>query len=172
MPAGVTFDPGGIGKGLAADIVASELMARGALGAMVNLGGDLRVIGEHPDDGPVWTVAIDDPNHRDHDLFHMGFADGGVATSSQLLRRWAGPGGDRHHLLDASTGAPSTSPVGSAVVATGAAWWAEVLAKAALLAGFDAGAELIRANGAVGVLFSLSGQAHDVGLMEQAAVGP
>jgi FAD:protein FMN transferase len=172
LPPGMAIDPGGIGKGLAADLVSAELMAQGAKGAMVNLGGDLRVIGDHPDDGPVWTVVIDDPNQRNRDLFSLGFADGGVATSSQLQRRWAGPGGDQHHLLDPTTGAPSASAVGSAVVAAGSAWWAEVLAKAALLAGFDAGAALIRSHGAAGVLFAIDGAAHDVGLMEQAAVKP
>ncbi len=169
LPAGVAFDPGGIGKGLAADMVATELMVRGAEGAMVELGGDLRIIGEHPDGGPTWTVAIDDPAQRGRDLFRFGFADGGVATSSQLQRRWTTGQGDRHHLLDPTTGAPSASTVGTVVVATGAAWWAEVLAKAALLAGLDGGEQLLRDKQAAGTLFGLDGDAHDVGLLAQAA---
>lgn len=170
LPPGVAFDPGGIGKGLAADMVATELMVRGAEGAMVELGGDLRIIGEHPDGGPTWTVAIDDPAQRGRDLFRFGFADGGVATSSQLQRRWATGRGDRHHLLDPTTGAPSSSTVGTVVVATGAAWWGEVLAKAALLAGFDRGEALLRDKQAAGTLFGLDGDTHDVGLLAQAAL--
>ncbi|MEZ5409694.1 MAG: FAD:protein FMN transferase [Acidimicrobiales bacterium] len=169
LPPGVAFDPGGIGKGLAADMVATELMMRGAEGAMVELGGDLRVTGEHPDGGPTWAVAIDDPAQRGRDLFRFGFADGGVATSSQLQRRWSTGQGDRHHLLDPTTGAPSVSAVGTVVVATGAAWWAEVLAKSALLAGFEAGERLLRAHQAAGTLFGLDGAAHDAGLLAQAA---
>ncbi len=169
LPAGVAFDPGGIGKGLAADMVATELMVRGAEGAMVELGGDLRIIGEHPDGGSTWTVAIDDPAQRGRDLFRFGFADGGVATSSQLQRRWTTGRGDRHHLLDPTTGAASTSTVGTVVVATGAAWWAEVLAKAALLAGFDAGERLLGDSQVAGTLFGLDGHPLDVGLLAQAA---
>ena len=45
LPAGVQLDLGGIGKGLAADLVASGLVERGALGACVALGGDVRVAG-------------------------------------------------------------------------------------------------------------------------------
>ena len=45
LPVGTGFDPGGIGKGLAADVVVAETMASGAAGACVNLGGDLRVDG-------------------------------------------------------------------------------------------------------------------------------
>ena len=43
---GVGFDPGGIGKGLAADIVVGELRASGIAGVMVNLGGDVAVDGD------------------------------------------------------------------------------------------------------------------------------
>ena len=49
LPAGLGFDPGGIGKGLAADLVSDELVRAGADGVCVNLGGDLRVRGEAPD---------------------------------------------------------------------------------------------------------------------------
>src|SRR5262249_59958631 len=45
LPAGVGFDPGGIGKGYAADRVVGRLMSRGARGACVNVGGDIRVAG-------------------------------------------------------------------------------------------------------------------------------
>src|SRR5260370_21488006 len=48
LPAGVGFDPGGIGKGLAADLVVDELLASGASGACVHLGGDTRVAGTPP----------------------------------------------------------------------------------------------------------------------------
>ena len=46
LPAGAGFDAGGIGKGLAADLVARELMAAGAAGVCVNVGGDVRLMGE------------------------------------------------------------------------------------------------------------------------------
>ena len=47
-PAGLVLDPGGIGKGLAADLVAAELCAAGATGALVGIGGDLAARGRHP----------------------------------------------------------------------------------------------------------------------------
>lgn len=42
------IDLGGIGKGYAADLIAAELIAAGAEGVSVNLGGDLRVAGVAP----------------------------------------------------------------------------------------------------------------------------
>ena len=45
LPPGVGFDPGGIGKGLAADLVVDLLLEEGAAGACVDLGGDGRAAG-------------------------------------------------------------------------------------------------------------------------------
>src|SRR6516164_9404681 len=60
LPVGTGFDPGGIGKGLAADLVVDDITTAGAAGVCINLGGDLRVRGEAPTSG-AWTVAVDHP---------------------------------------------------------------------------------------------------------------
>jgi len=60
LPAGVGLDPGGIGKGYAADLVVEELRAAGAAGVCVNLGGDLRAEGRAPGGGS-WVVRIEHP---------------------------------------------------------------------------------------------------------------
>ena len=133
LPAHTGFDPGGIGKGLAADLVVYELLAAGATGVCVNLGGDLRVAGTGPDGGP-WTVAIEHP-WRDEPLALVGLADGAVATSTTLRRTWLAGGTARHHLIDPSTGEPSDTDLNLVSVVTGQAWVAEVLAKAVLLRG-------------------------------------
>src|SRR5439155_6641322 len=80
------FDPGGIGKGLAADMVAQELMDCGARGACVNLGGDLRVEGEGPDAGR-WIVAVEHPRGGDP-VVVAALAAGAIATSTILKRAW------------------------------------------------------------------------------------
>ena len=59
LPAGVGIDPGAIGKGLAADIIVAELMAAGAAGVLVNLGGDLAFAGTTADGSP-WTIGVED----------------------------------------------------------------------------------------------------------------
>src|SRR5947208_7898034 len=60
MPAGVRFDPAGIGKGYAADLLVEALLALGAAGACASPGGDLRVHGAPPSGGP-WAVAVEHP---------------------------------------------------------------------------------------------------------------
>jgi FAD:protein FMN transferase len=133
LPAGTAFDPGGIGKGLAADIVIGELLAAGVAGACVNLGGDLRVAGDNPN-GDAWTIAIEHPS-MDEPLALIGMRAGAVATSTTLRRRWNVDGQTRHHLIDPATGEPSESDLELTTVIAAEAWVAEVVAKAVLLRG-------------------------------------
>lgn len=126
LPAGVRLDLGGIGKGLAADDIATGLLARGATGAMVNIGGDVRVIGT-PSESAAWRVEIEDPR-TDTMCAMVELLDGGVATSTTLRRRWMSGRRSVHHLIDPATGNNASSVVGATVVA-GTAAWADALSK-------------------------------------------
>ncbi len=152
LTAAVAFDPGGIGKGLAADLVTAAMIDDGAWGAMVNLGGDLRVRGTPPR-GDAWAVQIAEPTvSRDH-LSTIRLIDGAVATSTTGRRRWQRNGQDLHHLLDPDTGRPAISgPVLSTVIA-GEAWWAEAAATAICATGKphpqDAAVLVVGADGTI-----------------------
>lgn len=137
LPIGTSIDPGGIGKGLAADVVAEELLAAGAEGVLVDLGGDVRVAGTGPHDG-AWVVDVEHPLYGQRSLLHLLLRDAGIATSSRLRRRWHRNGVPRHHLLDPSTGRPTLGTLVAATVVAGEAWWAEALTKAAFVGGLDA----------------------------------
>jgi thiamine biosynthesis lipoprotein len=146
LPAGSGFDPGGIGKGLAADLVCADVMAAGAEGVCVNLGGDVRLAGAGPGGGS-WTVAVEHPG-VDHPIVRLGLAGGAVATSTTLRRQWQVDGETRHHLIDPQTGRPSDTDLTSATVVAGQAWIAEVLAKAVLLAGAAHPFDIVGGTGA------------------------
>src|SRR3954447_1502670 len=146
LPGRVGFDPGGIGKGLAADIVSHEL-ADHLAGICVKIGGDLRVHGESPD-GPAWGVEVEDPFGGDPRGV-LSLADGAVATSART-RRVLRDGG--HHLIDPATGLPSVGGLASVTAIAGQGWMAEVLAKASFLAGADDGCGVLEAAGVDGVL--------------------
>ena len=162
LPEGVVLDLGGIGKGFAADRVATALLAAGAEGACVNLGGDLRVVGSAPvapgELPSSWTIDIDDPLHGGTGKLLL--AEGGVATSSRLRRAWRRRGESRHHLIEPATGISARTGLASVTVVAGETWWAEVLAKAAFIAGPEAGAALVRDAGATGLFV------HDDGRVE------
>jgi thiamine biosynthesis lipoprotein len=160
LPAGVGLDLGGIGKGAAADIVVGEALGAGAAGVMVNIGGDLRAEGTAPD-AHGWVVAVEDPRVPDRELARLALASGAVATSSRLARTWARPGGGRaHHLIDPAAGRPAAGAALAATVVAGEGWWAEALAKAALLAGPAEGPALLDGAGLPGLVVDDAGGTH------------
>ena len=155
LPAGTGFDPGGIGKGLAADVTAAEVIDAGADGVCINLGGDLRCLGVGPD-GEGWTVAIEHP-WSSRLIANVGIADGAVATSTTLRRRWTVDGIERHHLIDPRTGAPADTDLNLVTVIAGTAWAAEVLAKAVLVRGSAHPFDLIEGTGAHALIVDATG---------------
>ena len=156
LPAGVGFDPGGVGKGLAADLVATEAIAAGAEGICINLGGDLRVLGHAPAND-AWGVAIDHPLVAEP-VVVLVLADGAVATSTTLRRAWKVDGRVRHHLIDPWTGQPSESDLALVSVVAAEAWMAEVLAKAELLRGTERLFDLVGGIGAEALAVTYDGR--------------
>jgi len=131
---GCAVDLGGVGKGWLADRLCERLGD-----AVVNLGGDLRALGEGPE-GEGWCIGLCDGSAV---LIH----DAGVATSGTAGRRWAGG----HHLIDPRTGLPAPTDVAALSVVAADAFRAEVIAKAAALCGSDDGPRLARDLGAARV---------------------
>ncbi len=160
LPTGFGLDPGGIGKGLAADLVSATALAAGARGALVNLGGDLRCRGEHPGDG--WTITISDPVGDRPALDEwVRITEGAVATSTPLKRRWIAPDGSAaHHLLHPATGRPVDIEVASVTVIAPSGWLAEALSKALLIGGPELGSALMKLHRAAGVVVTLDGSVH------------
>ncbi len=133
VPDGSVFDPGGIGKGLAADLVATEL-ADEAAGVLVNLGGDLRACGAAPTvDG--WVITVEDPLVPERELARLAIVEGAVATSTRCRRRWSTANGEVHHLIDPRTGTSARTGVAAVTVVAAQAWWAEVQATSLFLLG-------------------------------------
>lgn len=150
LPDGRQFDPGGIGKGLAADLVAEHLLGLGATTAQIELGGDVRLVGEEWTGGP-WHVDVIDPRDRSRCLARMSIAQGAVATSSSLGRRWEQQDDVLHHLIDPATGWPSRSDLVSVTASSSELWWAEVAAKSVLLAGSARAAQVMHELGVSGL---------------------
>ncbi len=136
LPPGTRLDPGGIGKGLAADLATEFLVGRGATTSSVELGGDLRVTGQAWY-GPSWRIGVADPFDDEREIAGLTIESGAVVTSSIARRRWTVGGETVHHLLDPRTGLPSTTDLVAVSMCGATAAWTEVAAKAALLSGSE-----------------------------------
>ena len=139
---GVRLDPGGIAKGLAADLAAAAL-PQGVRYA-ISCAGDVAVGGGEP-----WQVAVRSAR-SDAEVHRLHVRSGGVATSGIAARIWRRPDGSYvHHLLDPATGRPAWTGLVAATAVAGSALEAEVLAKAALLSGPLVARRLLRRRGGV-----------------------
>jgi thiamine biosynthesis lipoprotein len=159
LPLGVQLDLGGIGKGFAADVVATGLVERGAVGACVALGGDVRVAGS-PADGTEWLVPIEDPLDESRLIGTRALVNQAVVTSTTRFRRWRRGEHLMHHLIDPAAGTPARTGVTAVVVQADEAWWAEGIAKAALVAGTEDGIDLLERLGVGAVIVEDDGTSH------------
>jgi thiamine biosynthesis lipoprotein len=134
-PPGLRVDPGGIAKGLMADIVGEALA--GFRSFAVDCCGDLRVGGTV---GRVRSIQVADPDGG-ASLHDFLIASGALATSGITRRAWVDrEGRAAHQIIDPSSGLPAFTGVVQATAVAPSGLYAETLAKAALLAG-PAGAE-------------------------------
>lgn len=102
---GMELDLGGIVKEYAADRAAAMLIENGATGALVDLGGDICVVGATPENVP-WTVGIRNPFRQDRPIALVQIGSGGVATSGDYERFFELNGTKYSHALNPLTGWP------------------------------------------------------------------
>jgi thiamine biosynthesis lipoprotein len=114
--AGMELDFGGFVKEYAADRVVELCCAGGARHGMVDLGGDLAVIGPHPDGKP-WVVGIRDPRAPQGAMASVRLDGSAIATSGDYERCMVVDGVRYTHVLDPRTGWPVTGMRSVSVVA-------------------------------------------------------
>jgi thiamine biosynthesis lipoprotein len=163
LPGGVQIDGGGIGKGLAADLVVDLVMSAGATGACVNVGGDLRVAGSAPGRDP-WSVTVEHPLGG-RDLGTIRLHDEALVSSSRTRRTWGARDERRHHLIDPASGRPAWTGLAGVTVLADEAWWAEALATALYLAGPDDAGALVAHHGVSALLVRDDGAVRGFGRM-------
>ena len=103
--AGMELDFGGYVKEYAVDRVAELCRGLGLEHGLVDLGGDLAVVGPHPDGRP-WSVGIRNPAQPEAAISGVALAAGGLATSGNYERGMWVDGKRYTHVLDPRTGWP------------------------------------------------------------------
>ncbi|MEQ1737208.1 MAG: FAD:protein FMN transferase [Rhodoglobus sp.] len=159
MPLGTTLDAGGIGKGLAADLVCQLALAEGAWGIMAELGGDIVVAGEAPD-GVAWLLGVEDPFDTSRHLTTVRIARGAIVTSSQRKRRFTTADGQHHHLVDPSTGASASTHIQTATVIAATGARAEALAKSGFMRAPQEFLDWLPQVGGAALLIDDAGEQH------------
>lgn len=148
-------DAGGFGKGAALSAAARVLASHAAASALVDLGGQLLLVGT-PGDGPeAWPVSVAHPRDRMRPVLELRVRDASVATSGTSERAIEVDGSRYGHLLDPRTGRPVPA-WGSVTVVSPDPLEADVLSTALYVMGPDTGMAYARGLRETGVIFLIS----------------
>ena len=148
------LDLGAVAKGEIADRVAAYLRGQGVRHAILNLGGNILVIGGKPD-GQAYRIGVQDPDaDGSSSLLSIALRDGSAVTSGIYNRGFtAGDGQYYHHIIDPHTGYPCDNELASVTILSQSSRQGDGLSTACMLLGLDEGLAMIEATAGVEAIF-------------------
>ena len=101
-----SLDVGALGKGYATEMAAQLLLSRGATSYVLNIGGNIRIVGYKPD-GSGWMTGIKNPSDTSTFSQYITLANTSCVTSGNYERYYTVAGKRYHHIIDKDTLYPS-----------------------------------------------------------------
>ena len=151
---GQKLDMGAAAKGWIADRLAEMLKKRGIKSAIIDLGGNLSVIGESPKKRP-WKLGLQHPAKPRGEYFAIVEAsDTSVVTSGPYERNFTKDGHLYHHIFDTKTGYPAESDLASVTVISQNSALADTLCTGLFAMGLEKASELVLSEGVSAVFVS------------------
>jgi len=147
---GMRLDLGGIAKGYAVDKAVEAMQKCGAIGGMVDLGGDIRCFGTPLKGKKHWTIGLQKPtsakNIAARDIMlKLQLTNEAVATSGDYQQFVLIEGKRYSHIINRKTGT-STEGLSSVTIIANNATDADALATAVSVMGAEKGLELIEST--------------------------
>jgi len=145
---GMRLDLGGIAKGYAIDRAVEAMQKCGAIGGMVDVGGDIRCFGASPRGKNRWLIGLQDPGKprewlaTDKPLLVLKLTNVAVATSGGYQRFTLVDGKKYSHIINSKTGYGRGGPASVTVICKNATD-ADALATAVSVMGTEKGLALI-----------------------------
>lgn len=100
------IDVGALGKGYATEKAAQLLESLGCNSYVLNIGGNIRVIGTK-EDGSGWNTGIKNPHNAGTFSLYINIKDTSCVTSGDYERYFTYEGKKYHHIIDKDTLMPS-----------------------------------------------------------------
>jgi thiamine biosynthesis lipoprotein len=139
---GMRLDLGGIAKGYAIDLAVEAMQKAGAVGGLIDVGGDIRCFGTPPNSKESWLVGLQDPTVDDQLLLVLKLRDMAVATSGDYQRFTEIDGKRYSHIINPQAGS-SADELSSVSIVARTATAADALATAVSVMSLAEGLELI-----------------------------
>lgn len=144
---------GAIAKGYIADEVKEQLVDAGVTSGIINLGGNVLLIGGKPD-GSDFRIGVQDPDSlRGEYLGVVSLQDESIVTSGDYERYFEVDGKRYHHILDPFTGFPAENELRSVSIISPKSSDGDALSTTCFLMGLDEGIRLIRALPEINAIF-------------------
>lgn len=143
---GMAVDLGAMAKGRLSDLLRQQLMGDGVSSALLDLGGNITVLGNKPDGSP-WKVGIKNPQNDSDYFCVLSLADKTCSTSGGYERYFEQDGVRYHHILDPKTGYPAETGLLSVTVVSQDGTLADALSTACFVLGPEKAEALWRSQG-------------------------
>ncbi|MCL1849545.1 MAG: FAD:protein FMN transferase [Clostridiales bacterium] len=151
--AGMEVDFGAIAKGYIADRVKMMLIDRGVSSALIDLGGDIALLGSKPDDS-CFRIGLRDPGGGANDILGIfEVADMCLASSGSYERFFIHEGKAYHHILDVGTGFPADNELLQVTILSNSTTGSEGYSTTAFLLGLARGLALVESADGVEAVF-------------------
>lgn len=152
---GMSLDLGAIAKGFITDEVVKVLKENDVTTAIVDLGGNVYVLGNSPrEQGADWTVGIQDPNKARNTVIGKIKESNKTLVTSGIYERYLEVDGQKyHHLFDPETGYPFDNDIAGVTVITDQSIDGDGLSTAVFSMGVKKGLEYAESLDNVEVIF-------------------
>ena len=145
------IDVGALGKGYATEMAAQHLRNKGVDSYVLNIGGNIRIIGHKPD-GSGWGTGIKNPADPTQYALKLTIANTSCVTSGDYERYFVVDGVKYHHVIDKDTLMPA-SYFSSVTIITPNSALADALSTALFSMSYEDGLALVNRIGNVEVLW-------------------
>lgn len=139
---GMRLDLGALAKGYIADKVKALLLSRGVKSGVIDLGRNILLIGEKPEQEP-FSIGIQSPDASGELLRVLALRDKSLVTSGTYERYFDYRGQRYHHVLDPFTGFPADRGLLAVTILSGSSLLGDALSTSCLLLGVEEGLALI-----------------------------
>jgi thiamine biosynthesis lipoprotein len=149
----MSLDVGAIGKGYATECAAEMLIGRGVTSYVLNIGGNIRAIGEKVT-GDGWVTGITNPNKLSEESFiaKVSIKNTSLVTSGDYERYYYADGVKYHHVIDPVTLMPAAY-FSSVSIFTLDSGLADALSTALFCMSYEEGLALVKSIGGVEVIW-------------------
>lgn len=147
---GMSLELGAISKGYIADQVKELLEKRGISTAIINLGGNVIVMGTSPNNEKGWNVGVQDPDETRGATVGSVYQQNRSVVTSGIYERYIKVDDKLyHHILNPQTGYPVENDISGVTVFTDSSTQADGLSTSLFIYGIEDG--LARINDMEGV---------------------